>query len=94
MYEADLEVEGSFDEAVEGCDIVFHTASPLKTSGLIDPLKELVNPALEGTLNVLRAVEKSSSVKRVILTSSIAAIVGQTAEGMQYDVRIILDLNE
>jgi nucleoside-diphosphate-sugar epimerase len=71
LVEADLLQEGSFDDAVEGATYVFHTASPYKVSGITDPQKELVDPALKGTLNVLSSVAKSKSVKRVVLTSSI-----------------------
>eukprot|EP01121_Diplochlamys_sp_Union-15-3_P008653 TRINITY_DN2314_c0_g1_i1.p1 TRINITY_DN2314_c0_g1~~TRINITY_DN2314_c0_g1_i1.p1 ORF type:complete len:324 (-),score=62.26 TRINITY_DN2314_c0_g1_i1:13-984(-) len=74
LYEADLLKEGSFDEAVKGCVYVFHTASPFQDPKE-DAQKELIEPALKGTLNVLHAVEKSAdTVKRVILTSSVAAV--------------------
>jgi len=50
-----------------------------------DAQKELVDPALLGTLNVLRSVEKSKdSVKRVVLTSSVASIAGKRPEGHVY----------
>jgi len=73
LLEADLLTEGSFDEAVQGCEWVFHTASPFFHNPK-DPLKDLVEPALKGTLNVLNSVEKAGSTKRVVLTSSIAAV--------------------
>jgi nucleoside-diphosphate-sugar epimerase len=55
-----------------------------------DPQKELVDPALLGTLNVLRSVEKTgrATVKRVVLTSSIAAVAGKRPEGHVYTVRM------
>jgi nucleoside-diphosphate-sugar epimerase len=80
LFTADLLKEGSFDEAAKGCDIVFHTASPFFISGFKDAQKSLVDPALKGTRNVLGAVNKSNSVKRVVLTSSIAAIYGDAKE--------------
>ncbi|KAL3647555.1 Coumarine and phenylpropanoid biosynthesis [Castilleja foliolosa] len=74
LISADLLEEGSFDAVVDGCDGVFHTASPflLSTS---DPQAELIDPALKGTLNVLRSCAKTPSVKRVVLTSSLAAVI-------------------
>eukprot|EP01112_Ceratiomyxa_fruticulosa_P007569 TRINITY_DN1969_c0_g2_i2.p1 TRINITY_DN1969_c0_g2~~TRINITY_DN1969_c0_g2_i2.p1 ORF type:complete len:325 (-),score=67.46 TRINITY_DN1969_c0_g2_i2:87-1061(-) len=74
LFEADLLKEGSFDKAVEGVDYVFHTASPFILKP-VDPIKDLVEPAVNGTLNVLKSVEKSGKVKRVVLTSSVAAVL-------------------
>lgn len=71
LVEADLMQEGSFDDAVKDSVYVFHTASPYIISGITDPQKELVDPAVKGTLNVLSSVAKAKSVKRVVLTSSI-----------------------
>lgn len=73
LFEADLLAEAAFDQAIAGCDYVLHTASPY-TMTAKDPQKDLVEPALQGTLNVLRSIKKAGSVKRVVLTSSVAAI--------------------
>ncbi|KAK6119750.1 hypothetical protein DH2020_046510 [Rehmannia glutinosa] len=78
LLKADLLEEGSFDAAVAGCDGVFHCASPfsskLRIPSYIFPQEELIDPAVKGTLNVLGSCAKTPSVKRVILTSSEAAI--------------------
>ncbi|KAI8553896.1 hypothetical protein RHMOL_Rhmol05G0052000 [Rhododendron molle] len=60
LVRADLMEEGSFDDAIIGCDGVFHSASPA----------EILKPAIEGTLNVLRSCKNNPSLKRVVLTSS------------------------
>ncbi|KAH7837869.1 hypothetical protein Vadar_019129 [Vaccinium darrowii] len=73
LFKANLLEEGSFDAAVDGCVGVFHTASPFYHD-VTDPQVELIDPALKGTLNVLGSCAKSSSLKRVVLTSSIAAV--------------------
>ncbi|MED6179934.1 hypothetical protein PIB30_005392 [Stylosanthes scabra] len=76
IFKADLLEEGSFDSAIDGCDGVFHTASPVMVRALInDPQTELLDPAVKGTLNVLQSCSKSPSVKRVVLTSSISAVL-------------------
>ncbi|XP_058225313.1 phenylacetaldehyde reductase-like isoform X1 [Rhododendron vialii] len=73
LFQADLLEEGSFDSIVDGCEGVFHTASPVQFS-VSDPQAELIDPALKGTINVLRSCAKVPSVKRVVLTSSLAAV--------------------
>jgi len=73
LVAANLIDEGSFDDAVKGCEYVMHVASPYVMNAK-DPQKELVEPALKGTITVLESCTKSKTVKRVILTSSVAAI--------------------
>ncbi len=78
-FRADLLESGSYAEAMAGCSVVFHTASPF-VIGVKDPQKELVDPALLGTRNVLEEVDRTPSVRRVVLTSSCAAIYGDNAD--------------
>ncbi|ORY73425.1 hypothetical protein BCR35DRAFT_333689 [Leucosporidium creatinivorum] len=59
-------------EALEGCDAVAHTASPYALT-VVDPMKDFITPAVEGTLSVLRAA-KAAGIKRVVVTSSFAAV--------------------
>ncbi|CAN1263928.1 Phenylacetaldehyde reductase [Linum perenne] len=73
LFKANLLEEGSFDSGVEGCVAVFHTASPFYHD-VKDPQLELIDPAVKGTLNVLSSCAKTPSIKRVVLTSSIAAV--------------------
>lgn len=72
-FKTDLLSPGSYKEAMKDCEVVFHTASPF-TSQVKDPQKDLIDPAVLGTQNVLESVNNTSSVKRVVLTSSCAAI--------------------
>ena len=78
-FQADLLEDGSYAQAMEGCSIVFHTASPFSTN-VQDPQTELVDPALLGTRNVLQEAGRHESVRRVVLTSSCAAIYGDNAD--------------
>ena len=68
LFRADLLDEGSFDEAVARSDAVIHVASPffLTTD---DPRHDLIDPAVNGTRNILGAAAKSPSVRRVVLTT-------------------------
>ncbi|MFZ0287806.1 MAG: aldehyde reductase [Candidatus Sulfotelmatobacter sp.] len=69
---ADLENDTGWPEGVAGCDYVLHVASPFPPN-IPKHEDELIVPAREGTLRVLRA-SRDAGVKRVVLTSSFAAI--------------------
>ncbi|CAM8906733.1 unnamed protein product [Rhodiola kirilowii] len=73
LYKANLLEQGSFDPIVEGCEGVLHTASPFYHI-VVDPQAELIDHAVKGTLNVLSSCAKVASLKRVVLTSLIAAV--------------------
>lgn len=78
LFEADLQVVGSFDPAFAGCDAVIHVASPF-TLHAADPLRDVVQPAVDGTRNVLQAAAEAGGVRKVVLTSSFAAIQNSKA---------------
>ncbi|KAH1145048.1 hypothetical protein AAZX31_15G017900 [Glycine max] len=69
LVQADLMEEGSFDNAIMGCKGVFHVASPVLNT-ISDPKSEILEPAVKGTLNVLRSCGKNPALGRVVLTSS------------------------
>ena len=79
---ADLMSDAGWAEAVSGCDFVLHVASPFP----LGPPKhedDLIVPAREGALRVLAAA-RDAQVKRVVMTSSFAAIGYGTAEDRQF----------
>lgn len=79
LFEADLTKEHSFDKAAVGCDAIIHMASPF----ILDQTnaqKNLIDPALNGTRYVLSAATKAGTVKTIVLTSSVAAVHGDTAD--------------
>lgn len=76
LFQADLLADGAFDEAARGCSHVLHTASPYVLDAK-DPQKDLVEPAVKGTRSVLESCKKAGTVKRVVLTSSMAAITDE-----------------
>ncbi|KAI9509130.1 D-lactaldehyde dehydrogenase [Russula earlei] len=69
----DITKDGAFDEVIGGVDVVVHTASPFHFKAT-DP-EELITPAVRGTTSILSsALKHRNTVKRVIVTSSVAAI--------------------
>ncbi|KAI0653465.1 hypothetical protein C8Q70DRAFT_1091586 [Cubamyces menziesii] len=69
---ADIAVDGAFDECLDGIGGIIHTASPVSFA-LEDP-EAYFQPAIQGTLGILRSAAKHQGVKRVVFTSSIMAI--------------------
>lgn len=80
---ADLMRDEGWDEAAGGCAYGLHLASPLVTGPPRDE-DELIRPALQGTMRVLRAARRAG-VRRVVLTSSLAAICSGPALKRPYD---------
>ncbi|KAL2864035.1 SDR family oxidoreductase [Aspergillus lucknowensis] len=84
----DIADEGAFDLAVRSTpsfDYVIHTASPFPVE-FTDPVKDVLTPAIKGTIGILRAVKSHApSVKRVVVTSSFAAIVNPAFSPKIYD---------
>lgn len=73
LVPADLNEPRAFAEHMAGCEYVMHAASPF-TLAVADPQRDLVDPAVNGTLSVLESAAATPSVKRIVLTSSFAAI--------------------
>ena len=80
LFKADLLDAESFDDPMQGCDILMHTASPFVLDGFTDANEALVRPAVEGTRNVLNAANRCDTLKRVVLTSSVASVYGDATD--------------
>ncbi|XP_073153879.1 cinnamoyl-CoA reductase 1-like [Henckelia pumila] len=74
LFKADLLDYYSVLAAIGGCDGVFHVASPVPSGPVSNPEVELVEPAVKGTLNVLKACTEAK-VRRVVFVSSAAAVI-------------------
>ncbi|VDN51382.1 unnamed protein product [Dracunculus medinensis] len=70
LMKADLDHDDYWNEVVQGCDYILHVASPF----VINDDDSIIKTAVDGTLRVLRAAQQSSSVKKIVQTSSIVAI--------------------
>jgi nucleoside-diphosphate-sugar epimerase len=92
LVEADLNEEKPWLDAVKDCTYVLHTASPVPNYVPRDE-NQLIKPAVNGTLFVLKAcVQENTRVKRVVLTSSVAAVAGdEFTDGKTYTEKDFAD---
>lgn len=88
---AELTSDAGWDVAVRGCAFVLHVASPYPIKEPRD-VNDVVRPAREGTLRVLRAA-RAAGVKRVVLTSSVAAIASARYDKTRFDESDWSDVN-
>ncbi|MFD5794441.1 NAD-dependent epimerase/dehydratase family protein [Streptomyces diastatochromogenes] len=90
LFEADLLTEGSFDEAFRGCPVVFHVASPfLVPERIRDGRRDVVDPALLGTRNVLASIERTPEVRTLVFTSTVGAVFGDYADVRHMDGQVL-----
>ncbi|XP_058072928.1 anthocyanidin reductase ((2S)-flavan-3-ol-forming)-like [Magnolia sinica] len=80
IFKADLTEEGSFDDAINCCDFVFHVATPMNFQSK-DLENDMIKPTINGTLEILKSCVKAKTVKRVVYTSSVAAVARKKLTG-------------
>lgn len=80
LFEADLLNKESFRPAMKGCDIILHSASPFLINKIENAHRDLIQPAQEGTRNVLSLANEFPEVRRIVVTSSVAAIYSDAAD--------------
>ena len=73
IVSADIMVDGCFDEPFADCEYICHVAASVRLTAK-DPQREIVDVAVRGTENALQAAARAGTVKRFVLTSSVAAI--------------------
>jgi len=75
----DYTTSGAFDDALKGSDYVIHVASPLAK-----PNEDLVTPAVKGTTSILESASKTPTVKKVVITASVASLIplGKGGDGI------------
>jgi nucleoside-diphosphate-sugar epimerase len=83
LFEADLLEPGSLDAALEDCDALIHTAAAVRLTAR-DPQKQIIDVAVRGTQNALDSVARSPSVRRIVMTSSIAAVISHDTQDKTY----------
>ncbi|KAI9058007.1 NAD-P-binding protein [Trametes sanguinea] len=81
---SDMAKEGAFDEALRGINAIVHTASPVNFAAE-DP-SEVIDPAVNGTLSLLRSAAAAPAIKRVVMLSSGGAVIARDSpEPRVYD---------
>ncbi|KAF6758994.1 D-lactaldehyde dehydrogenase [Ephemerocybe angulata] len=79
----DITADGAFNEAVEGVDGIEHMASPFHNN--VDDPEEFIRPAVDGTVGVLKsALKNNPNLKRIVITSSCAAVITVQAEARTF----------
>ncbi|TAQ84517.1 hypothetical protein B7494_g7148 [Chlorociboria aeruginascens] len=73
IFVHDIIAPGAYDEALKDATYAIHCASPLATN-VTNNEEEIIKPAVKGTTNLLESAKRNTSVKRVVITSSILAI--------------------
>nr|QOU08779.1 DFR2 [Triadica sebifera] len=92
LWKADLSVEGSFHEAIQGSNGVFHVATPMDFESK-DPENEVIKPTINGVLDILKACVEAKTVRRVIFTSSAGAVDVQQQPRSMFDETCWSDLD-
>ena len=84
----DYTTANAFDDALKGADYVIHVASPLAK-----PNEDLFTPAVKGTTSILESASKTASIKKVVITASVASLIplgkggdGTVVKGKRYEV--------
>ncbi len=89
LHSAELLAEGAFDDVCQGAQCVFHVASPLNIAS--KEAKDFVEPAVKGTLNLLRSASKAG-VPCVVQTSSMSAVAPRPEPAIKSEVYHLLFL--
>jgi len=74
LFEADLLQPGSFDRAMQGCATAIHVASPYFLDPPSDFERQLLAPARQGTLNLIGSIERTPTLRRLVLTASVVTL--------------------
>ncbi|GER27969.1 dihydroflavonol 4-reductase [Striga asiatica] len=84
LWKADMNIQGSYDEAVQGCEGVFHMATPMDFESN-DPENEVIKPTVDGMLSIIRSCAKAKTVKKLIFTNSAGALNAEEHQKPVYD---------
>ncbi|KAL9038265.1 MAG: hypothetical protein Q9214_005351 [Letrouitia sp. 1 TL-2023] len=89
----DITKEGAFDSALQDVNYVLHIASPTPGPSATEPFEDnVVRPAIDGTLSILKSASQTASIRKMVITSSVSIIVDQDLE-KAYDETTITTLN-
>ncbi|XP_050228303.1 putative anthocyanidin reductase [Mercurialis annua] len=84
LFEADLERTNDFEEAIHGCEYVFHVATPTQHNPQSSQYKDKVEATVAGAKNIVEACIRSKTVKRLIYTASVMAASPLNEDGHSF----------
>ncbi|KAL8047384.1 hypothetical protein ABFX02_08G237900 [Erythranthe guttata] len=84
LWKADMTIKGSYDEAVRGCECVFHMATPMDFESE-DPENEVIKPTIEGMMSIIESCAKAKTVKKLIFTNSAGTLNVEPHQKPVYD---------
>ncbi|GAA6010907.1 hypothetical protein JCM10207_003984 [Rhodosporidiobolus poonsookiae] len=94
LLEGDMAAEGTFDDLVQGCEAVVHTASPASFTFKTSAEEEILKPAVNGVLSLLASASKAKSVKSVVITSSMQAYATNAElDELRFGKELVFDEN-
>ncbi|CAA7041671.1 unnamed protein product [Microthlaspi erraticum] len=91
LWKADLSDEGSYDDAINGCDGVFHVATPMDFESK-DPENEVIKPTVNGVMGIMKACVEAKTVRRIVFTSSAGTVNVEEHQKNVYDEQDWSDL--
>ncbi|KAF9602088.1 hypothetical protein IFM89_024855 [Coptis chinensis] len=85
LFKADIYEPDSFQSAIEGCEYVFHAATPMQHNSESTVFKDTTEAAIAGVKSILGSCIKSGTIKRLVYTASVVSVSPMKEDGTGYN---------